>query len=248
MDRRVITAILLMMAVAILPSMLFKPKPGARAVGREGGRAGGQVVDTARTPPAAPTIQSDSAVQSPNRPAALPPGDSLAATEDSVTVTSPLYRYRFSTRGARLFEATLTTYPSMRPEENRRPAQILRPDSDLLTLGFLSGRDTLSLQDWHFTPSATDLTVSANTPLTFTAERGGLSVRLTYTFRPDDYLIDVAGQVTGLGPDGGTALIGMGPGLRNTESDSSEHVHESGVVVKGDKASLTRLIGEIKNL
>jgi YidC/Oxa1 family membrane protein insertase len=230
MDRRVITAILLMMAVAILPSVFFK-KPVRPVPGRLDGSTAGQVVDSLR-PPAAP----DTAIRSPSPPAVppssnQPSGDSLPAAEDSVTVTSPLYRYVFSTRGGRMGEATLTTYPSMRPEENRRPAQMLRPDSDLLTLGFLSGRDTLSLQDWHFSPSATDLTVSANTPLTLTAERGGLAVRLTYTFRPDDYLIDVTGQVSGLGPDGGTVLVGMGPGLRNTESDSSEHVHEIGFVV-----------------
>jgi YidC/Oxa1 family membrane protein insertase len=240
MDRRVITAILLMMAVAILPSVFFK-KPVRPEAGRPAGSTAGQVVDSLRPPQGA-----DTSIRAPSPPAVQPSGnqpsgDSTAAVEDTITVTSPLYRYRFSTRGGRMFEATLSTYPSMRPEENRRPAQILRSDSELLTLGFLSGSDTLSLQDWHFSPSATDLTVSANTPLVLTAERGGLAVRLTYTFRPDDYLIDVAGQVSGLGPDGGTVLIGLGPGLRNTESDSSEHVHESGVVVKGDKASLTRL-------
>jgi YidC/Oxa1 family membrane protein insertase len=129
----------------------------------------------------------------------------------------------------------------MRPEENRRPAEILRPTSDLLALGLLSGRDTLSLRDWQFTPSSTDVTVSGATPLTFTAERAGVTVSVTYTFRPDDYLIDASARVSGLGPDGGTVLVGMGPGLRNTESDSAEHVHESGIVTKGDKASLTRL-------
>jgi YidC/Oxa1 family membrane protein insertase len=226
MDRRVITAILLMMAVAILPSVFFK-KPVRPEAGRPAGSTAGQVVDSLRPPQGA-----DTSIRAPSPPAVQPSGnqpsgDSTAAVEDTITVTSPLYRYRFSTRGGRMFEATLSTYPSMRPEENRRPAQILRSDSELLTLGFLSGSDTLSLQDWHFSPSATDLTVSANSPLVLTAERGGLAVRLTYTFRPDDYLIDVAGQVSGLGPD--------------TESDSSEHVHESGVVVKGDKASLTRL-------
>ena len=237
MDRRVLTAILLMMAVAILPSVFFKPRAGAG--GRQDGRTVGQAADSVRpapAPPAAARPPADSLPLQPNRPTDLP-----SVTEDSITVTSPLYRYVFSTRGGRMIEAVLATYPSMRPEEARRPAQILRPNSDLLTLGFLSGRDTLSLQDWQFTPSAAQLTVSGLTPLTFTAERGGLAVRLTYTFRPDDYLIDVSGQVTGLGPDGGTALVGMGPGLRNTESDSSEHVHESGIVVKGDKASLTRL-------
>jgi len=243
MDRRVLTAIVLMMAVAILPSVFFKkpvPRPVGReagdSVGRLGGRAEGQVADTTRIPPAISTVQSDSAPQPPDRPAAVP-----SVGEASVTVSSPLYRYTFSTRGARMVGAELTEYPSMRPEENRRPAQILRPTSDLLALGLLSGRDTLSLRDWQFTTSSTDVAVSGATPVTFTAERAGVTVSVTYTFRPDDYLIDASARVSGLGPDGGTVLVSMGPGLRNTESDSAEHVHESGIVVKGDKASLTRL-------
>jgi YidC/Oxa1 family membrane protein insertase len=239
MDRRVLTAIVLMMAVAILPSVFFKRKPPVQAVGREGGRAAGETADSGRPAPTdSPTVSPGPLP--PNRPPALPPGDSLAVTEDSITVTSPLYRYVFSTRGGRLTGATLLKYPSMRPEESRRPAQILRSTGDLLTVGLLSGRDTLSLRDWHFTPSSSDLTVSGATPLTLTAERAGVTVSITYTFRPDDYLIDAQTRVSGLGPDGGTVLVGMGPGLRNTESDSAEHVHESGIVVKGDKAALTR--------
>ena len=229
MDRRVVTAIVLMMAVAILPSVFFKPKPGARP------SAPATAVDSGRPkpPPATDTLRAP-----PQQPSAAP-ADSQA-TEDTVTIRSPLYRYRLSTRGGRMLAAELLHYHSMRPGEKELPAQILRPASDLLSLGFLSGRDTLSLKDWSFTPSATDLTVAGATPLTLTAERGGLSVSVTYTFRPDTYLVDVTGRVTGLGPDGGTVLIGMGPGLRNTESDSVEHVRETGLVTKGDKAALTR--------
>ncbi len=238
MDRRVLAAIVLMMAVAILPSVFFK-KPVRPVAGRPDSSTAGQVVDSLRPPPVADTGSrplSAPVAQPPSRPAVEPP-----TTEDSVAVSSPLYRYIFSTRGGRLVEAILLNYPSMRPEENRRPAQLLRPASDLLALGLLSGRDTLSLGDWQFTPSATDVTVSGATPLTFTAAQGGVTVSITYTFRPDDYLIDASARVSGLGPDGGTLLVGIGPGLRNTESDSAEHVHESGIVVKGDKASLTRL-------
>jgi len=234
MDRRVLTAIVLMMAVAILPSVFFK-KPVRPVAGRQDTTA--RTVDSLRPLPAA---DSSNRPPSPSALQATPKDSTLAAAEDSVTVTSPLYRYVFSTRGGRLVEATLLTYPSMRREENRGPAQILRPTSDLLALGLLSGRDTLSLRDWRFTPSSTDLTVSGATPLTLTSERGGVTVTITYTFRPDSYLIDAQARISGLGPDGGTMLVGMGPGLRNTESDSAEHVHESGIVVKGDKAALTR--------
>ncbi|HEX7024583.1 MAG TPA: membrane protein insertase YidC, partial [Gemmatimonadales bacterium] len=227
----------LMMAVAILPSVFFKPKPVPRTAAPQRGASPELVVDTLRPSATAP---ADAAAPPPGSAAAQ-----AAAREEIVTVASPLYRFAFSTIGGRLVEATLNKYPSMRPGENRRPAQILRPTSDLLSLGFLSGRDTVSLADWQFTPDATALDLSGPGNLTFTTGRGGFSVRVTYTFRPDDYLVDVRGQVTGLGPDGGTVLVGMGPGLRNTESDSVEHVRETGLVVKDTKASLTRF-GKLK--
>jgi hypothetical protein len=46
---------------------------------------------------------------------------------------------------------------------------MLRPGSDLLAMGFLSGRDTLSLGDWAFTASSSDVVVTGATPLTLTA-------------------------------------------------------------------------------
>lgn len=141
--------------------------------------------------------------------------------------------------------ATLLKYPSMRPADQKAPSQILQDQSELLTLGLLAGRDTVWMQDWHFVPSGTQLTVTGATDLRFAAERGGLSVALTYSFRPDNYLIGVTGSVSGLGPDGATLLVGMGPGLRNTEADSAEHSRELGVVVKSDEATLTRF-GKLK--
>ncbi|HEU5219088.1 MAG TPA: membrane protein insertase YidC [Gemmatimonadales bacterium] len=234
MDRRVLLAVVLMMAVAILPSMFFKSKKPPASLGA---RPAIQVTDTTR-PSLVPLAPRDSAGSS------APPAQSSAA-EDTILVASPLYRYAFSTRGGRMIEATFLEYPSMRPEEHRRPAQILTPKSDLLGLGLLSGRDTVWLRGWSFEPSARSLDVQAPTTLRLTARQGGVVVALTYTFRPDDYLIDVAGQVEGLGPDGGTVLVGMGPGLRNTESDSVEHARELGVVVKDSKAALTRF-GKLK--
>jgi YidC/Oxa1 family membrane protein insertase len=229
-----------MMAVAIVPSMLLKPKPGTRP---PAGQAAAPGLDTARSAPIADPVP---AAPGPVRAATdSTAADSLPVREDSVVVSSPLYRYVFSTRGGRMTGALLHTYQSMRPGDQRAPAQMLRPGSQLLSLGFLSGRDTLSLADWHFTPSAQQVEVTGATPLTFTAARGGVSVSVTYTFRADDYLVDVAGRITGLGPDGGTVVVGLGPGLRNTEADSVENIRETGVVVKGTKAELTRF-GKLK--
>jgi YidC/Oxa1 family membrane protein insertase len=89
------------------------------------------------------------------------------------------------------------------------------------------------------------LAVTAPASFSLTGQNGARAIEVTYTFRPDDYLMDVAGKVQGLGPEGATLLVGMGPGLRNTESDSVEHRRELGVVVKADKATLTRF-GKLK--
>ena len=63
-----------------------------------------------------------------------------------------------------------------------------------------------------------------------------MTVALTYTFRPDDYLIGVTGQVTGVGPNGGSSCLGMGPALRNTEANEQEN-HERALVTSWSSAT-----------
>jgi len=229
MDRRVVYAILLMLAVMIVPATLFRRSATQPASG----------ADTART------VRPDSLPRTPPALTAAPQAtpaaaDSSHVPEDTITVSSPLYRYAFSTRGGRMIDATLLKYNSMRPDERGKPAQILQPGSEFMGLGLLIGADTVSLKDWHFTPSAPSLNVSEPTPLSFTAQRGSLTVTLNYRFNPNDYLVDVRGKVDGAGPNGAVLLVSMGPGLRNTESDSVEHHRELAVVVKNGKASLNR--------
>ena len=226
MDRKVVLAIVLMMVVAIVPSMFLRKN-----------RPAGQRPATAALP--ADTITR--VVPAPAAPVPqLRAPDTLAAAEDTVLVSSPHYRFAFSTRGGRMVEATFLDYRSMKREDAKAPAQILHPASNLLGLGLLIGRDTLWLRDWQFTPSAPALDVTASRELTFSATRGSLDVALTYTFQPANYLFDVRGQVRGLGDQGATLLVELGPGLRNTESDSVEHQRELGVVAKASKAELTR--------
>jgi len=79
--------------------------------------------------------------------------------------------------------------------------------------------------------------------LTLQAARGELGITVTYRFTPDNYLVGVTGQVTGLGPNGGTLLIGLGPTVRNTESDSVLHQRELAIVTKGLKESEKHTLG-----
>jgi YidC/Oxa1 family membrane protein insertase len=237
MDRRALWAILLMMAIAIVPSFLLdRPEPAP--VGPDTTAVAPRAANGTAATDAAPDAATDPAAQ--NAPGRLQDSAALpaAAAEpaDTITVTSQLYRYAISTEGGRLVGATLVTYPSMAEGESEQPAQILQGPSELLGLTLVTGRDTVPLRDWRFTASDTALTVTDVTSLRLTAERGGRQVELTYTFRPDDYRIGVQGRVSDVGAAGGLLLIGMGPGLRNVEADSAEHLRELAIVTMDDGA------------
>ena len=240
MDRRTVWAILLMMVIAIAPALLLKqPPPDANEPdGAAAGERGGRAVPGPRpeAPRAAPTLRPDSLAP---RPTALPPGS--IATADTVWATSPLYRYGVSTEGARLVEARLTRYRSMSEADSGRQAQILPPASDLLGLTLVRGTDTIPLDRVRFTPSATQLSVTGPTSLRLSGAHDGVGVEVTYSFHPDDYRVDVAGRVTGVGPNGGLLLVGLGPTLANTEANLEENQRELALVTRRGEAERTSL-------
>jgi YidC/Oxa1 family membrane protein insertase len=228
MDRRVIWAIVAMMLIAILPSFFLK-RPAR--------------------PPATPPAQSQNLADTTPRqatPAPLPGIDSVgieaadtASRADTVPVISSLYRYDFSTLGGRLAQVTLSGYRSMAPEDSGGPVRLLHPESDILALSVLVGRDTLRLDNWTMTPSPDSLGVNRPSTLTLTGSRGGVSVNLTYSFLPDSYRIRAQGEITGLGPNGGVLQVGMGPGIRNTEADSADNQRSLAVVTMANGSEAT---------
>jgi YidC/Oxa1 family membrane protein insertase len=243
MDRRTIWAILLMMAIAVAPAIFMKKPVTPAPRGAAGERGSGAVtpVDSSAATRAASGQATDSSRvvsrdRAPAQPTApLPRGPAAPPGEDTVRVSSPLYTYGISTRGARLIEATLPRYRSMAPGDRGSTAQILSENSKLLGLTLVLGRDTIPLENWAFTASAQRLAVAGPTPLQMRAARSGVDLELTYTFHPDDYRIDVAGTVTGVGPNGGLLLVGMGPTLSDTEADSNENHRALALVTKHDE-------------
>jgi YidC/Oxa1 family membrane protein insertase len=246
MDRRTVWAILLMMAIAVAPAIFLKKPRGSAEPGKRGSETAVPADSSAAhplwgpdsVPPRVPSRDTAKAVTSPpTRPPAESPR-AEGATTDTVRVTSPLYTYGISTRGGRLVEATLPRYRSMAPADQGRLAQILAPDSKLLGLTLVRERDgvplrdTIPLEDWPFTVSAESLTVNGPTQLRLSGTRDNARVDLTYTFHPDDYRIGVEGRVTGVGPNGGLLLVGMGPTIANTEADSNENQRALALVTK----------------
>jgi YidC/Oxa1 family membrane protein insertase len=245
MDRRTVWAILLMMVIAVAPALFLK-KPAGQAGGRadslsvttpdtSAAPAGADRPTVAATDTARPAADTTVAGPSAGAPAGAPAG------LDTVRVTSPLYTYGVSTRGARLVQAELHRYASMAPGDERERAQILPPQSDLLGLTVVRGRDTIDFRDATFTPSARSLTVSGETPLRLSAEKNGVRVDLTYTFEPDDYRARVSGRVSDVGPNGGALLVEMGPTLAHTEVNIEENERELALVTKRDDAERTTL-------
>ncbi len=238
MDRRTIWAILLMMVIAVAPALfLERPEPPPRP---PAGAAAEPDRGTGAPQPAPVPAPAPAEARRDDTPAPSPPAP-VGEREDTVYLTSPLYRYGFSTRGARMVEARLTRYRSMAPADSGREAQILPPESELLGLTLVRGADTIPLDQWHFSPSASSLTVQERTPLRFTAAVGDVGVDLTYTFHPEDYRVDLSGQVTGVGPNGGLLLVGMGPTLANTEANLEENQREMALVTKRAEADRTSL-------
>lgn len=213
-----------MIVVAIAPALIFprqRPAPPA----------GGDSAQVAL--PQAPAQAAPAAVAPP--PEALFER-SLGTAADTFWVTAPLYRLGFSSQGGQLVWAELLPYRSFARGDSASQVQLVPAGRPILTHRLVSGADTASLAEWTFAADAARLTVG-ETPavLTLTAERRGARVTLQYRFHPDEYLFDVRGEVSGLGPTGAVLALGLGDGLRSVEADSVDDYRHYSVVTKSDQ-------------
>jgi YidC/Oxa1 family membrane protein insertase len=178
--------------------------------------------------PPAPGARADSAAAHPAAAAATPApaavGPATGAPARKVAVRSPLYEYDFSTRGAALASAELLRFPSY-VRQGEHVQLVPSSATDVLSgVATAAGRVPLDLRTLDFTPSADHLTLSGTAPqtLTFTASQNGAPVaEVSYTFRPDNYLVDVKGRLLGLGGSAGTLATSLGTGL--APHDAPEH-------------------------
>lgn len=204
--------------------------------------------DPAKVPPAADSVAA--APAAPGAPAAglaAQPAEA-AAPAQTVVVRSPLYEYRFSTRGAALTGATLNRYASY-VVPNGRVQLVPEGVTDVLAKRVVVGRDTLDLRGASFTASAPSLTLAAGgqpQSLTFRyAGAGGVGAEVTYTFRPDDYLVDVKGRLTGI-PGRATLLTELPPGLAHHDAPEHGSARELSLVGYSDGDIETWLLRKVK--
>ncbi len=217
MERRLVFAILLMILVAVVPSLFLKParRPTAAA-------------DSTQAAPVAPGATG---AQSPARPTtaapmrpAPPPPRAAAAPAETVTVATPLARYTLSSTGATVERAQLTAY-LMFGARHGPPVELVRPDDRLLAHQVVLGRDTIRFDSASF---ATERVADG---VTFRGRSGALDLTLTYTYRAgSDYVLDVAGTLGGLAGQGALVRVGLGTGFANTEADSIGNYRSYGAV------------------
>ena len=228
MDRRTGLAVLLMLIVAILPAILFppakRPPPGAESDSLS-------VVDTQ----IAELANVPAAVVRAREPEPVPIPVDTAKSERLITVESPLYRWVFSTTGARMVAADLKTYRTFAPNDSG-VAQLLPPGSSFLDYGLLFGSDTIPINDWHFEPDRSQVAIYEGDTgvLRWTATRGSLTINLEYSFRADDYLFDIRGELVGTEASA-VLLVGLAPGINQVEADSTDNYRSFGVVSKANK-------------
>jgi YidC/Oxa1 family membrane protein insertase len=212
MEQKRLALAFVMVAVLLIIWQVFFPPVVAKPVRP---RADSTVAAAAGAPSAA----APAAV--PGAPAVVSAGAGPAAR--AVIVRSPIYQYTFSTRGGALTSAELLRFPSY-VHRGEHVQLVPKGAGDVLSGTAVAAGRTLDLRDAEFTPSADAVTVdSAGGPksLTFTASQNGAPIaEVTYTFRPDDYVVDVHGRLLGLGGSG-TLYTSLGTGL--APHDAREH-------------------------
>jgi YidC/Oxa1 family membrane protein insertase len=218
MERRLVLAIVLMILVAVIPSLFIKP-----AARRPAGPA-----DTARggpRPPRDTVAIAAPAARAPER--RLPPqaaGESARVIAETASVVTPAARYTLSSFGAAVEGAVLRDYRML--GNSRAPAvELVRPGDRLLAHEVVLGQDTIRLDSIPYTVERTADGV------TFRGRAGSLDVALAFARRPGaDYAFDVAGELDGLGGQGALLLVGLGTGFVNTEADSADNYRRYAVV------------------
>ncbi len=240
-DRRLLVLFVLVMAIAFGPMLFVKPKPPTRPAGSPAPAA----ESTAAPKPAAgtaPLPPAPSAAIAPQSGAStLPP-----VTGQVVTVRSPLYEYGISTAGGEIVSSRFLRYRSTAPEDKGDTLQLLATGAPLLTSRLVAGGDTVRFDQVDFTPSSDAVAVTGGpATLTLHGTTRQYDITLEYHFRPDDYRIAVNGSIAGLGGAGGTLLVGLGDGFKNTEASARDNEMQSGIVTKTDKTSLLRF-GQLK--
>ncbi len=227
---RFVLAITLMFLVMLTTNVLFPPViPDAPAPPDSASAAGAEVITDREPSEPVPTMPevatSPSEVPETVEAEALP-------EERRVVVSSPLYRFEFSSFGARLHAAEMSQFEPL----NHDGLLDLIPAGAEGYLGqkLVVGSDTLDLSRVPFAVEPEGgLALEAGEDaqrLRFTYQHPTSAFRFEteYEFSPDEYTVRVRGTASGL--DRPLLLTDLGDGLAFAEADSAMEAREMGYV------------------
>ena len=215
---RFLLAIVLSIAVVLVVNLVYGPGMGTQPV-----RPDSTIVDTVQVQAPMPQPAEPEDTQDLFAPRAQEPAPGGAAG-DTIWVRNDVVRYGISTRGGAVVSVELLEFESYTHEG---PVQLAEPgQGPFLGYALSIGDRTASFGSTLFTPMLVPddtIIVSGDAEqLILDGSLGGAPVRLTYTFSPDRYLVDVEGVVRGAGAADATLLVGLGPRLAINEADSAE--------------------------
>jgi YidC/Oxa1 family membrane protein insertase len=242
MDKRFFLALVLTALVIVATPLLF---PNSRrtpvSTTADSMRAATARVDsTARTPVTGPPAAAVPAAAGPTNvtPQRVSPASNATVTRaDTTVVDTRLATYAFSSHGAAPISVVLDSYPSRRPSAQGRPADLVRPHSELVRYRLAIGGDTVALDDVLLTSERS--TTSTGAPvLSYAGNAAGHDVRLTYTFVPDSLLIRVSSVVSGA-PERSALLLQLPRGLESNEADTLDDIGHLGVSFRTSRGDVT---------
>jgi len=215
MERRLIIAVTLMVAVLVVPSFFRKPAPRRPVATADSAAAAGTRPDTGTAVTAA----------APGAAAPAAPAVSQAPA-DTASLEDAGDSYRFTTVGAALERAVFPTLRTFHPGDTGA-ASLIRPDDRLLVTRLLVGADTVRFDSVPFTIEAR----GASVRLRGTA--GAVTQTVTVSrVSGRQHLLEVTGRIDGLEGRGATLIVGLGSGFANVEADSNDNYRHYAVAVR----------------
>ena len=217
MDKRLLIAVLLAVAVVLITPKLFPPAPGpvpAPGADSTASSVNAKTADSmkARAPASTPAVAPAAATPAPGgAPNATPAA--AAAPAETASVATPTVTWRFTSAGASLIGASLADYRVL-PKHDRHVA-LARAGVPLLAYRVLHGADTLDLRKVAFRAAP-----SSPRTLSYSATTTAGTVTLQYAFVADSYLVHVRGTLRGTDGAAIRLAVVMPDGLASSEADT----------------------------
>ncbi len=196
MDRRFFLALLLTMGVIVLTPRIFPGKPrtvAAPVAGDTTAMPSPGVVGAAGATTEQAAVRAQT-VGASTTPTSTPPTPAPAVAPRTILLANELATFAFSTRGAAFVSAELPRYSRLGGDTG--VVRLVDSAQPLIRYRLIAGGDTIALDAADFT--AFEDEIGGRKRVTFTTPIGAGSARIVYTLAPDNYVADVAIDVTGV--------------------------------------------------